>query len=575
MIRNPIPYKTDYKPTLMGKDISNKNYPAPPQPNNMRLSARKLHQVINKCVSEGNIDLYKKIFDQIKILVRSVMKVRCDKKYDIDISLFQEIDNEKILEERNIANNSNESSGLSLPSGSINQQIIHKCTGVNPNIRPMPITSYSYDCLAHPEIQNNLCTGKMPKGKLFTTGDAQPRAPYIADVIISFPVPNYNYKDWTAIFRALVPSTKETVIRCACYPEGCGDGSDDDLGGFSESLIYAYQNLLLTVISHFRNEIAKSNKSSRGALENSTPKQTVYNWVNRIGDTYHRAIRAKVNKDSTRVEFMFLSVIKCLLNNYYFNELDPHYGYLMSYYNAYSIHEYTAAITYFRDISYRTENNDERLYYLTLVELVQFFYQFHYEKTEKILTDYNLIPIIERFLNKNVNPLDKTIINCFNRVVDSNYHKTYLELLTCPAELVAEKALLYVDIDPAQKCNIKLISQFSDKKLVIEKLLKSKGKRFPSYQNTITYMFLYGLLDINNLYDENLVPFHACLDIIGQIIESIESHDDPDYSKKNTGIHIIGELIDYGNKILKNHPEQICGSSKFLFKELCEKYNKN
>ena len=73
-------FSTTYTPKYMAGDFKSKKVPAPDQPAGLSISAYRIGQYIDRMVSNNDLKGYKRLFEQIKILVKSVMKVLCEKK---------------------------------------------------------------------------------------------------------------------------------------------------------------------------------------------------------------------------------------------------------------------------------------------------------------------------------------------------------------------------------------------------------------------------------------------------------------------------------------------------------------
>lgn len=89
-------FATTYTPKYMAScDLSMKNNSAPKQPNGLVLNTRQLELYVHGLIMKNDITSYKYLFDQLKLIVKSVMKVRCEKKERIDEDLFRRIQTAK------------------------------------------------------------------------------------------------------------------------------------------------------------------------------------------------------------------------------------------------------------------------------------------------------------------------------------------------------------------------------------------------------------------------------------------------------------------------------------------------
>ena len=84
-------------PPKFMKDLRiKKTIQAPPQPRGLTLSSWKLYNYSLKIIESRNYEGLKNLIDAIKILIKTIMKVRVDKEIAVDIDLFKKINNTKI-----------------------------------------------------------------------------------------------------------------------------------------------------------------------------------------------------------------------------------------------------------------------------------------------------------------------------------------------------------------------------------------------------------------------------------------------------------------------------------------------
>ena len=86
--KNPPKFMKDFR--------IKKTIQAPPQPRGLTLSSWKLYNYSLKIIESGNYEELKNLIDAIKILIKTIMKVRVDKEIVVDIGLFKKINNTKI-----------------------------------------------------------------------------------------------------------------------------------------------------------------------------------------------------------------------------------------------------------------------------------------------------------------------------------------------------------------------------------------------------------------------------------------------------------------------------------------------
>ena len=86
--KNPPKFMKDFR--------IKKTIQAPPQPRGLTLSSWKLYNYSLKIIESGNYEELKHLIDAIKVLIKTIMKVRVDKEISVDIELFKKINNMKI-----------------------------------------------------------------------------------------------------------------------------------------------------------------------------------------------------------------------------------------------------------------------------------------------------------------------------------------------------------------------------------------------------------------------------------------------------------------------------------------------
>lgn len=89
-------HKPKNPPKFMNDSRIKKTIQAPPQPKNISLSSWRLYNYSLKIIEDKNYKELKHLIDAIKVLIKTIMKVRVDKEISVDIELFKKISNTKI-----------------------------------------------------------------------------------------------------------------------------------------------------------------------------------------------------------------------------------------------------------------------------------------------------------------------------------------------------------------------------------------------------------------------------------------------------------------------------------------------
>lgn len=85
-------YTGAYTPKYMNNvSVKDKVHKSPVQPTGLVINSSKLANYTKILINSNDINGYKYLFEQIKILIKSVMNVLCDKEYYIDTKLFEKI----------------------------------------------------------------------------------------------------------------------------------------------------------------------------------------------------------------------------------------------------------------------------------------------------------------------------------------------------------------------------------------------------------------------------------------------------------------------------------------------------
>ena len=94
-------YDGDYVPKMINKStIKEKIYKAPKQPQGLEIYPKRLKRYAKNLFMFNNLNEYKELFEQLKILVKTVLNVLCEKPHSVNVELFNKINAENIKENK-------------------------------------------------------------------------------------------------------------------------------------------------------------------------------------------------------------------------------------------------------------------------------------------------------------------------------------------------------------------------------------------------------------------------------------------------------------------------------------------
>lgn len=482
-------FTTTYTPKYMAGDIRTKKIPAPEQPAGLTISAYKIGEYINNCVRANDINGYKKVFEQIKILVKTIMKVLCETKLTIDFQLWNTIN--KI---------------------------------------------------------------RVPRGTI--------------DTIITFPVQKYDYTKWVNIFRSLLPSVPfpfnatageedseesyddTSLVKITIDYEESEEISDSNREAnceeWYETAVYTYQNLLLTSSAKKREiidaEFQEMNSKARCKMDRNRAheeraksikelKKATYDWVNRIGHIVKEynyiclpSCPEEYSDIDGYVKYAELMMLNGVLNNSFENTclVDEKYAHLLNPRKAFPKDEYSGAVSFYcQKECVSTNPTKERMIYDTIVSLLVLYYKHHYEQqTQGLLHEFDVMQVVEDYLNGNAPPTTKKIRTLINRITATTFDANLAELKMYDRNIVIQMLRENVHGEPQQECIVRLMSYFDMGSIVAAELKKHKYKNYDSYHNTVAWSILYGIVSISTMYDEEIFTQNASIDIFVSLMNN-------------------------------------------------------
>lgn len=480
-----IEFSTTYTPKYMAGDFKSKKIAAPDQPAGLTISAYKISEYINRMVLTNNLKGYKQLFEQIKILVKSVMHVLCEKRYTIDFPLWHRVNS------------------ITVPRG------------VKDTTITFPVQRYEYERWV--EIFRALI----------------PSVPYPFNA--------------DSIDNPLSNSTSiELLSGSSSIASGLSDYSSDISEDnalqecheeWYETAVYAYQNLLLTssskkreiIDADFQEANSKArNRNDRNAAHDARSKaindlkKNTYDWVNRIGHIVKsfNYMRLKASPERISHEFMRyadLMLMNSVLNNTFIHSglIDHEYAHLTDIRKAYPQEEYMNAVRFYRNKECVSDNkNKERMLYDTIANIIIVYSNYHYNQCDNgLLHEFDIQKVILDYFNEVVAGQPKQIRTLINKLTEDRYNKVLMELRTFNESTVKRMLADNVHGEPQQKCIVKLMSEFNIRDAVIAEMQVRRPKTSESYHNTVAWSILYNVVPFSILTDEQIVTPKCAIDI--------------------------------------------------------------
>ena len=481
-------FSTTYTPKLMASDFKSKKIPAPEQPIGLSISAYRIAHYINQTVSNNDLSGYKRLFEQIKILVKSIMHVLCETKLTIDLSLWGQINSIRIP------------------------------PGTKDTVITFPVQKYDYTQWVI--IFRSLI----------------PTVPYPFNAKhINKPLTNSQSID-------LISRDGSTTLND--YSGDSDNESDQSITeecheDWYETAVYAYQNLLLTSSSKKRelidSEFQEANNKSRNRIERNRAldarkkaindlKQSTYEWVNRIGHIvkHHRYIRLnsipeRLKDIQSYMHYFSLQLINGVLNNS-FNEtgiIGDDMDRILDSQHKYPKELYFSQIRLYRSKKCISDRpTEERAMYDTIANLIMVFYDHHYSRSaDDLLHEFNIQNVVLNYLDGVVTPQPIQIRTAINRLTDKSFDGIRDTLLLFDRDMVRDMLTDNVHGEPQQQCIIRMMAEFDIGERVIVELRKHNAKKYESYHNTVAWSLLYNIIPFSVTEDETIFEPKIALDI--------------------------------------------------------------
>ena len=517
-------FSTTYTPKYMSGDFKSKKIAAPEQPAGLTISAYKISEYINETVLTNNLKGYKQLFEQIKILVKSVMRVLCEKKYTIDFPLWNRIN------------------GIAVPRG------------IKDTTITFPVQKYEYERWV----------------LIFRALIPSVPYPFNADHIDN-PLSNS-----TSI--ELLSRSNSVASELSDYSSEISE--DNSLQEcheeWYETAVYAYQNLLLTssskkreiIDAEFQEANSKArNKNDRNAAHDTRStainnlKTNIYEWVNRIGHivkSFHY-IRLKAAPERISHEYMQyadLMLMNGVLNNTFMHSglIEPEYAYLTDIRKAYPQKDYMNAVRFYRNKECVSDDkNKERMLYDTIAKIIIVYSNYHHNQRDNgLLHEFNVQNAILDYFNESVSGQPQQIRILINKLTYNTYDDVLLELKTFNESIVKQMLTDNVHGEPQQMCIVKMMAEFDIRDAVIAEMRAHRAKTFESYHNTVAWAILYNVVPFSVTSDDQIFTPKSALDIYISLLNNAKINP-----------QLIKDNIDFLKEITKKLSKNITGYAKF------------
>ncbi len=476
-----VEFSTTYTPKYMAGDFKSKKIAAPEQPAGLTISSYKIAEYVNDMVSTNNLKGYKRIFEQIKVLVKSVMHVLCEKKFTIDFPLWNSINKIKVPRE------------------------------ANDTTITFPVQKYEYERWV----------------LIFRALIPSVPYPFNANRI------EYPLNNSTSIDLLSLSSSSELSDYSSEIPDG-SQLSQEHHEEWYETAVYAYQNLLLTSSSKKREiidaEFQEANSKARNRNDRNKAhearskaindlKKSTYDWVNRIGHIVKSFgyMRVKSLPERDVVKYADLMLMNGVLNNNFTwsGLIEPEWEQLADTNTAYPREMYFEAAKYYRnkECTSNAKAKEQRLYD-TIARIILVYFEHHYmRRNNGLLHEFDIQGVVLEYLDETTPTQSKQIRTLINRLTEDRYTRVLNELKTFKDDAVKSMLTDNVHGEPQQICIIRMMTEFDISDRVIPAIRTHPSKSYESYHNTVAWSILYNIIPFSVTEDDTIFTPKSAIDI--------------------------------------------------------------
>lgn len=479
-------FSTNYTPRYMASDFNSKKISAPEQPVGLSISMIKIREYVRSLVENKDLEGYKRLFEQIKILVKSVMRVLCEKRLTIDLSLWHNIN-----------------------------RITCKTESEADVVITFPVKKYEYERWV--VIFRALI----------------PAIPFPFNAATQIYGDDDSIEEWyeTAIYAyqnlLLTSSSKKREEIDNVFKE------DNAKARGRSDRNKAYET---------RNESINRLKKSIYDWINRMGHIVRHHGYIRLNDYPERLLNI-----NDWLSYSDLILVNGVLNGSFIGTnlvLDIHERFLDSH-TAEPKEEYDEIIRFYRSKQCTSDNPDkERMLYDTIANLIQLYCTHHYDRpSNDLLHEFDILNVVMAYLN-GVTPSQSSQIRVLiNRLTDKTYTSISAELNAFNPDMVRSLLALNVHGEPQQEYIVRLMGQFDMSDIVIAELRKHRAKRFDSYHNTVAWAILHGVIPFEVIHDETIVESKIAIDIFISLLNSTRINPSLIKDKMETIKAITNDLL--------------------------------
>ena len=456
-------FSTNYTPRYKAKDFKSKKIPAPEQPAGLSISSFKIGEYVRKKVETNDFAGYKRLFDQIKILVKSVMHVLCEEHLTIDRGLWERVNKTK-----------------------------YEIGTVPDTVITFPVKKYEYEkwvvifraLIPSVPFPFNLT------GSQSTTDGSIDKWYEIAIYIyqnLLLTSSSKKREEIDNVFKEDNAKARNRSDRNKAYDTR--NGAIDKL----KKNIYDWVNRMGHIVKEY--EYIRLNDYPEKI-------QDLNDWIDHSD---LMLVNGVLNGSFIGTK---------LVSEKYESYLDSHV--------ARQEEEYNEMVRFYRSKECTSSKPDkERMLYDTIANLAQIYRKYHYDRSSNyLLHEFDILTVVTAYLDGTTSPQTSQIRTLINRLTDKNFEMICAELKTFNPTMVRLSLSKNVQGEPQQECIVRLMGQFNMSDIVITKLREHKAKRFDSYHNTVAWSILHGIIPVDVINDETIFLPAITIDILISLLNS-------------------------------------------------------
>ena len=456
-------FSTNYTPRYKAKDFKSKKIPAPEQPAGLSISSFKIGEYVRKRVETNDFAGYKRLFDQIKILVKSVMHVLCETQLTIDRGLWERVNKTKCEIE------TKHDTVITFPVKKYEYEkwvVIFRA--LIPSV-PFPFNLTGSQSTSDGCIEKWYEIAVYIYQNLLLTSSSKKR------------------EEIDNVFKEDNAKARNRSDRNKAYDTR--NGAIDQL----KKNIYGWVNRMGHIVKE-------------------------YEYI-RLND-----YPEKIQDINDWIDYSDLMLVNGVLNGSFIgtNLVSEKYESFLDSHVARQKEEYDEMIRFYRSKECTSTKPDkERMLYDTIANLARLYRDYHYDRASNyLLHEFDILTTVMEYLDGDTPTQEKQIRILINRLTDKNFATVCAELKTFNPDMVRSSLSRNVQGEPQQEYIVRLMAQFDMSDIVITKLREHKAKRFESYHNTVAWSILHGVIPFDVINDETIFLPTVTIDILISLLNS-------------------------------------------------------